>query len=37
MLNKIGPETDPGGTPFKRSVQELKDLSIFTLCQRSDI
>ena len=27
MLNKIGPKTDPPGTPFKRADQELKDLS----------
>ena len=26
MLNKIGPRTDPCGTPFKRADQELKDL-----------
>ena len=37
MLNKIGPKTDPCGTPFKIADQELKDLSIFVLCQRSDI
>ena len=35
MLNKIGPETNPCGTPFKRADQELKDLSIFVLCLRS--
>ena len=37
MLNKIGPKTNPCGTPFKRADQELKDLSTFVLCQRSDI
>ena len=35
-LNKIGPKTDPCSTPFKRADQQLKDLSIFVLCQRSD-
>ena len=34
MLNKFGPKTHPCGTPFKRADQELKDLSIFILCQR---
>ena len=37
MLKKIGPKTDPCGTLFKRADQELKDLSIFVLCQRLDI
>ena len=32
ILNKVGPKTDPCGTPFKRADQELKDLSIFVLC-----
>ena len=34
---KIGPRTDPCGTPCSSTDQELNDLLILLLCQRSDI
>ena len=36
ILNKIGPKTDPCGTPGSNSGQELKERLTFVLCQRSD-
>ena len=34
MLKRIGPNTDPCGTPFVMFVQELKAVSIFFLFQQ---
>ena len=33
----MGPKTYPCGTPCKSADQELNDLLILILCQRSDI
>ena len=36
ILNKIGLQADPCGTPCSNSDQELKERLILVLCQRSD-
>ena len=36
MLNINGPGTDPCGTPWSSSVQELNNVLILVLCQRFD-
>ena len=33
MLNKIGPRTDPFGTPTSNADHELKLVLIFVLCK----
>ena len=36
MLNNDGPTTDPCGTPWSSSIQEVNDVLILVLCQRFD-
>ena len=37
ILNRRGPKTDPCGTPWVNFDQELKDESILTCCQQSEL